>query len=277
MKSPLFVQRAFLASWLLALSPLAHGVNNETWHTLDLELSGQELRLGPAAGFDFHNASFEVELHLMRDGTSQETNMSAAYLIEGGLVDHAQPAELTSSEPLETPHRFTFKQRISGADDARLEVTHIIESVDLSNKPLGQHAMLIGAALQMQQPQHTPTFGPGSRCLVQTEKSLDQPAFYFSRQRSSPFKSVEDYLAHRKHDLGRKLVSAHTGQWAGTSWARVQALNYKNAPYFLGAVAWAEKIYLASYYPKGSNANPLKECIAYNQAAIDAVQSHFKH
>lgn len=269
-------QHTLWLACLLTVHPQSQATDNETWKTLELEFSNQVLHLGSTSDFDLHNVSFEVDIQMLSDAASPDASTSPAYLTENGLVDRASPAALLPSNPQHLPDTSVFKQVITGADQAQLEISYVIESVDLAGTSLGKSAMLIGAALQSQQPKNPPTFGPGARCLTQTGKSMDRPAFYFSRQRASPFKSIQAFITHRKQDLGRKIVTTDEGIWNGNKWAKVQALNYKNQRYYTGAVEWSGSIYLASFLEKGSNTNALRECIAYNPPALDAILSHFK-
>jgi hypothetical protein len=248
----------------------AQALADERWLSIDMELS-DKLRLGAAHPFDAAQLVFDDGIQIVNTNDKPTGVSTGAYLFEAGLADQLISVESRS----DTGGQRIF-EAVVGRDHqpvARIQfVTHI---VDLKEKSLGTHAMLITASINLSQSKTTPTFADGAKCLLLESQHFQAAALYFSRQRFSPFKNIDAFEAHRKADLKQKITHTERGEWQAHPWMKISALGYQNRPYSTSAVLHKGRVYLADFHDKGHSNNMRKSCIAYNNMAIENLRSFF--
>lgn len=271
-------QSRFLKSKLLtgllamSLPSMAHlePPQKEAWYTIDTEFSGS-ITLGQVREFQLEQMATDEGLQLMKQGGNvHPKTATSVYLTEEGLADEAfqsgKPPEFRGAE--RTTSVFIQGKNIKN----RLEIRLNYEVIDLAGKPIETKNILFEAEKRMAGRKESRLFSKGTQCLFLKNKVFSRAAFFFSRQQSSPFKTLDDFDKNRKNDSGKKILKIERGQWAGIRWSNVQAVGYKEKTYYTPAVELNGKIHLASFFEAGENVVPLAGCEAYNQQAIQDIQ-----
>ena len=250
----------------------SHAMANGLWLSIDMEIS-DKLRLGVTHPFDAAHLVFDDGIQIININDKPTAKSTGAYLFEAGLADQL----ISFDSKSETSDNQIFEAIVGSGNQPVANIQFMTSVVDLKDKTLGTHAMLIAAGISLARIKTSPTFSDGAKCLLLESQNFQAAAFYFSRQRFSPFKNIEAFEAHRKADLKQKITGIERDEWQGHPWMKISALGYKNRPYSTSAVLHKGRVYLAEFHDKGHSNKMSKSCIAYNRIAIENLRSFFKN
>lgn len=242
------------------------------WFSADVEVS-DKVRIGNVSQFNPISLAFDDGIQVYSVGDSPAWQSVGAYLFETGLADRTTTAEITT----ESGSVKSINVAVVGDGATKAAVNFRAKVIALEGKSLGSNSMLFSAGVKMSQSSIDPLFSNGAQCLLLTGRSYEFSAFYFSRQRFSPFKDLNAFEAHRKNDLKQKIISIERDTWGAYDWIKIRASGYRDRPYHTAAVVYQGRVYLASFFDKGHAEESLPTCIAYNNIAISDLTSFFKN